>query len=252
MSIIISAAPLLIENGNFNWGDDAILKNINIRLPKNTLTAVVGQVGSGKSSLLSAFLGEMVKESGRVNTVGSIAYVSQQAWIQNATLQDNILFGKPLNRKLYDQIVEACALKPDLDMLPGGDQTEIGEKGINLSGGQKQRVSLARAVYADADVYFLDDPLSAVDSHVGKHIFEKVIGPHGVLRHKTRVLVTHGITYLPQTDKIIVIKDGEVSETGTYQHLLDKKGAFSDFLMQHITEAGEEDDEGIVIFSYNC
>ncbi|KAI4461008.1 atp-binding cassette sub-family c [Holotrichia oblita] len=239
----ILAAPLVIENGNFTWGDDAILKNINIRLPKNTLTAVVGQVGSGKSSLVSAFLGEMVRESGRVNTVGSIAYVSQQAWIQNATLQDNILFGKSLNRKLYDQIVEACALKPDLEMLPGGDQTEIGEKGINLSGGQKQRVSLARAVYADADIYFLDDPLSAVDSHVGKHIFEKVIGPHGVLRHKTRVLVTHGITYLPQTDKILVIKDGEVSETGTYQQLLDKKGAFSDFLMQHITEAGEEDDE---------
>ncbi|GJQ88360.1 hypothetical protein Trydic_g8622, partial [Trypoxylus dichotomus] len=182
----------------------------------------------------------MVKSSGRVNTVGSIAYVSQQAWIQNATLQNNILFGKPLNKKLYDQVVEACALNPDFEMLPGGDQTEIGEKGINLSGGQKQRVSLARAVYADTDVYFLDDPLSAVDSHVGKHIFEKVIGPHGILRHKTRVLVTHGITYLPQTDKIIVIKDGEVSETGTYQELLDRKGAFSDFLMQHITEAGED------------
>ncbi|KRT79870.1 ABC transporter ATP-binding protein [Oryctes borbonicus] len=237
------SSPLVISNGNFHWGDGAILKNINIRLPKNTITAVVGQVGSGKSSLISAFLGEMVKSSGRVNTVGSVAYVSQQAWIQNATLQDNILFGKPLNKKLYNQVVESCALKPDFEMLPGGDQTEIGEKGINLSGGQKQRVSLARAVYADTDVYFLDDPLSAVDSHVGKHIFDKVIGPHGMLRYKTRVLVTHGITYLPQTDKIIVIKDGEVSETGTYQELLDKKGSFSDFLMQHITEASEDDDE---------
>lgn len=244
LTIKIPEYPLVIENGNFHWGEDTILKNIDIRLPKNTLTAVVGQVGAGKSSLVSAFLGEMVKTSGRVNTVGSIAYVSQQAWIQNATLQENILFGKPLHKKLYEQIVEACALKPDFDMLPGGDQTEIGEKGINLSGGQKQRVSLARAVYADADIYFLDDPLSAVDSHVGKHIFENVIGPQGVLGRKTRVLVTHGITYLPQTDKIIVIKDGTVSETGTYQQLLDKKGAFSDFLMQHITEAVEENEDG--------
>lgn len=125
--------------------------------------AVVGTVGSGKSSLISAFLGEMEKVSGRVNTVGQIAYVPQQSWIQNATLQDNILFGKPLDQKRYDQIIDACALKPDLEILPGGDQTEIGEKGINLSGGQKQRVSLARAVYNNSDIYFFDDPLSAVD-----------------------------------------------------------------------------------------
>lgn len=122
----------------------------------------------GKSSIVSAFLGEMDRITGRVNTVGTIAYVSQQAWIQNATLEDNILFGKPMDRKRYNQVIAACALKPDIEMLPGGDQTEIGEKGINLSGGQKQRVSLARAVYNDADCYFLDDPLSAVDSHVGK------------------------------------------------------------------------------------
>lgn len=203
----------------------------------------MGPVGSGKSSLISAFLGEMEKRSGRVNTVGKIAYVSQQAWIQNATLQDNIIFGKPLNLAFYNKVVEACALKPDFDMLPAGDQTEIGEKGINLSGGQKQRVSVARAVYAEADIYFLDDPLSAVDSHVGKHIFEKVIGPHGLLKGRTRVLVTHGITYLPQTDKIVVLKDGEVSEIGSYQELLDKKGDFSDFLMQHMN-AEDETEEG--------
>lgn len=185
----------------------------------------------------------MDKVSGTVNTCGTIAYVSQQAWIQNATLKDNILFGKPLNSEMYERVVEACALKPDFEMLPGGDQTEIGEKGINLSGGQKQRVSLARAVYADADIYFLDDPLSAVDSHVGKHIFEQVIGPKGLLKSKTRLLVTHGITYLPQTDQILVIKEGEVSERGTYQELLDRKGAFSEFLLQHITE-DVADDEG--------
>ncbi|XP_063922484.1 multidrug resistance-associated protein 1 isoform X3 [Zophobas morio] len=236
-------APLVIENGSFNWDDDPTLKNINLRLEKNTLTAVVGSVGSGKSSLVSAFLGEMDKTSGRVNTLGSIAYVAQQAWIQNASLRDNILFGKSFDKALYDKVVEACALTPDFAMLPAGDQTEIGEKGINLSGGQKQRVSLARAVYANSDIYFLDDPLSAVDSHVGKHIFEQVIGPEGLLKHKTRVLVTHGITYLPQTDKIVVLKDGEVSECGTYQQLLDKKGAFSEFLLQHINEVEEDEEE---------
>lgn len=233
----------MIENGSFSWDEDLVLKNINIRLSKGSLSAVVGSVGSGKSSLVNALLGEMTKTSGRVNTIGSIAYVAQQAWIQNATLRDNILFGKNFDKLLYEKVVEACALKPDFEMLPAGDQTEIGEKGINLSGGQKQRVSLARAVYANTDIYFLDDPLSAVDSHVGKHIFDKVIGPDGLLKHKTRVLVTHGITYLPQTDKIVVLKDGQVSESGTYQELLDKKGAFSEFLLHHINEV-EEDEEG--------
>lgn len=140
-----------------------MLKNINLQIEKSKCVAVVGTVGSGKSSLISALLGEMDKISGRVNTVGKIAYVPQQAWIQNATLQDNILFGRSMDRQRYDQVIQACALKPDIEILPGGDQTEIGEKGINLSGGQKQRVSLARAVYNDADVYFLDDPLSAVE-----------------------------------------------------------------------------------------
>lgn len=241
---------MVIENGNFSWGEEPVLKNINLRLKKGTLSAIVGPVGCGKSSLLSAFLGEMDKTSGRVNTVGSIAYVSQQAWIQNATLQDNILFGKPLNKSLYNRIIEACALKPDFDMLPAGDQTEIGEKGINLSGGQKQRVSLARAVYANADIYFLDDPLSAVDSHVGKHIFEQVIGPEGLLKGRTRVLVTHGITYLPQTDKIVVLVDGETSEIGTYQELMDKKGHFADFLNQHMNEASERDEGELSSFCF--
>ncbi|CAD1468702.1 unnamed protein product, partial [Heterotrigona itama] len=200
------------------------------------LIAVVGTVGSGKSSLLSALLGEMDKISGRVNTKGSIAYVSQQAWIQNASLQDNVLFGKSMHKSIYNRVIESCALNPDLKVLPAGDQTEIGEKGINLSGGQKQRVSLARAVYNDSDIYFLDDPLSAVDSHVGKHIFENVIGPSGLLKKKTRILVTHGITYLPEVDNIIVLKDGEITEVGSYKQLLEKRGAFSEFLVQHLQE----------------
>lgn len=241
--IRFTADPLLIENGTFSWGEDEpVLRSINVRVKKNNIIAVVGTVGSGKSSLISAFLGELEKISGRVNTVGKIAYVSQQAWIQNCTLQDNILFGKPMDRKRYNEVIAACALKPDIDMLPGGDQTEIGEKGINLSGGQKQRVSLARAVYNNADIYFLDDPLSAVDSHVGKHIFEQVIGPTGILATKTRLLVTHGITYLRHVDAIFVMKDGEISETGTLQELVNKKGAFADFLIQHLQEVNGEEE----------
>lgn len=211
-----------------------------MRVELNQLVAVVGSVGSGKSSLLSALLGEMEKVSGRVNTKGSIAYVPQQAWIQNATLQNNILFGKPYDKKRYDRVIEACALKPDFAMLPAGDQTEIGEKGINLSGGQKQRVSLARAVYQDADIYLLDDPLSAVDSHVGKHIFEQVIGPTGLLNKCTRVLVTHGVTYLPKVDNIFVLSHGEISESGSYQQLMEKKGDFADFLIQHLQDTTED------------
>ncbi|XP_076239794.1 multidrug-Resistance like Protein 1 isoform X1 [Calliopsis andreniformis] len=236
---------LLIENGTFTWDmenmDKPTLRNINVQIEQGQLVAVVGTVGSGKSSLISAFLGEMEKISGRVNTKGSIAYVSQQAWIQNASLQDNVLFGKPLHKSFYNRVIEACALNPDLKILPAGDKTEIGEKGINLSGGQKQRVALARAVYNESDVYFLDDPLSAVDSHVGKHIFENVIGPTGLLKKKTRVLVTHGITYLPEVDNIIVLKDGEITEIGTYKQLLEKRGAFSEFLVQHLQEVHADD-----------
>lgn len=155
---------LQITNGTFTWGGEQVtLKNINLRVKKGNLTALVGQVGSGKTSVVSALLGEMQKLNGFVNVDGSVAYVPQQAWIQNATLQDNILFGQPLDNEWYNKVIDACALRPDLLMLPGGDQTEIGEKGINLSGGQKQRVALARAVYNQAEVYLFDDPLSAVD-----------------------------------------------------------------------------------------
>ncbi|XP_069963569.1 multidrug resistance-associated protein 1 isoform X5 [Bactrocera oleae] len=235
------AEPMIIRKGAFSWGDgEQTLKNIDLTVKKGTLCAVVGTVGSGKSSLIQALLGEMDKLSGRVNTVGSIAYVPQQAWIQNATLRDNILFGLEYDRKRYNRVIDACALRSDIDMLSAGDQTEIGEKGINLSGGQKQRVSLARAVYSNADLYLLDDPLSAVDSHVGKHIFEEVIGPNGLLAKKTRVLVTHGITFLPQTNNIYVMKLGEISESGTYQELLARKGAFAEFIIQHLQESTEE------------
>ena len=129
-------------------------------------------LGSGKSSLVAACLGEIPKVDGTVTMCGSVGYVPQQAWIQNATLRDNVTFGQPFEFEKYSRVLEACCLEPDIAMLPGGDMTEVGEKGITLSGGQKQRLSLARAVYQEADVYLLDDPLSAVDAHVGRHIFE--------------------------------------------------------------------------------
>ncbi|KMY89972.1 multidrug resistance-associated protein 1 isoform X14 [Drosophila simulans] len=235
--------PMSIENGEFSWGDEITLRNINIEVKKSSLVALVGTVGSGKSSVVQAFLGEMEKLAGVVNTVGKLAYVPQQAWIQNATVRDNILFGQTYDRKRYNKVIDACALRADIDILSAGDLTEIGEKGINLSGGQKQRISLARAVYSDADLYLLDDPLSAVDAHVGKHIFEEVIGPKGILARKSRVLVTHGVTFLPQVDSIYVMKMGEISESGTFDQLVKNKGAFADFIIQHLQEGNEEEEE---------
>uniref|UniRef100_A0A8D3BQW4 Multidrug resistance-associated protein 1-like n=1 Tax=Scophthalmus maximus TaxID=52904 RepID=A0A8D3BQW4_SCOMX len=226
-------------DGSFAWDRNAepLLKNVSLDIKPGRLVAVVGAVGSGKSSLMSALLGEMHRTKGFINIQGSLAFVPQQAWIQNATLRDNILFGSPHEDKKLQEVIEACALIPDLELLPGGDLTEIGEKGVNLSGGQKQRISLARAAYNQADIYLLDDPLSAVDSHVGKHLFDKVIGPKGLLKDKTRILVTHGLSFLPYADEIVVLLDGEVSEVGSYQSLRASRGAFSEFLD---TYAGEQ------------
>ncbi|XP_041433359.1 multidrug resistance-associated protein 1 isoform X2 [Xenopus laevis] len=228
----LSKHTITIRHGTFTWSssEPPCLQNINISIPQGSLVAVVGQVGCGKTSLLSALLGEMEKVEGQVTLKGSIAYVPQQTWIPNATFKENVLFGRKMEKCWYDQVVQACALLPDLKILSGGENTEIGEKGINLSGGQKQRISIARAVYRNCDVYLLDDPLSAVDAHVGQHLFEHVVGPTGLLKDKTRVLVTHGVSFLPQMDMIIVISDGRVSEVGTYNELRQKNGAFSEFL----------------------
>uniref|UniRef100_A0A8C2GQ42 Multidrug resistance-associated protein 1 n=1 Tax=Cyprinus carpio TaxID=7962 RepID=A0A8C2GQ42_CYPCA len=245
----ITASPdsIRIVDGAFSWSkhDSPTLKRINVRVPEGAFVAVVGHVGSGKSSLLSALLGEMQKQEGSVSIKASVAYVPQQAWIQNATLKDNILFGREAKDSWYEKVVEACALLPDLEVLPGGDLTEIGEKGVNLSGGQKQRVSVARAVYCNCAVYLLDDPLSAVDAHVGKHIFEKVIGPQGLLQGRTRVLVTHGLSFLPQADLILVMVDGEITEMGSYTELLGRQGAFAEFLRTYASTEQEEVEESV-------
>uniref|UniRef100_A0ABI0NLP1 ATP binding cassette subfamily C member 13 n=1 Tax=Bos taurus TaxID=9913 RepID=A0ABI0NLP1_BOVIN len=212
-----------------------LLCSLNIKIPEGALVAVVGQVGSGKSSVLSAILGEMEKLKGIVQRKGSVAYVSQQAWIQNCILQENILFGSVMQKQLYERVLEACALLPDLEQLPNGDQTEIGEKGVNISGGQKHRVCLARAVYSGADIYLLDDPLSAVDVHVAKQLFEKVIGSSGMLRNKTRILVTHNLTLLPQMDLIVVMESGRVAQMGTYQEILAKTKNLTNFTHKHLS-----------------
>lgn len=188
----------------------------------------------------------MNKIKGTVNVDGSVAYVAQQAWIQNATLQDNILFGKSMNVDFYRKVINACALTYDFDILPAGDQTEIGEKGINLSGGQKQRVSLARAIYSEAEIYLFDDPLSAVDSHVGKHIFDRVLGPTGLLTGKTRFLVTHGISYLPFVDQIIVLSNGTITSAGSYKDFTNPENNYCDtfitFLNSQTTLQGESNE----------
>ncbi|GAA5952785.1 hypothetical protein JCM21900_005802 [Sporobolomyces salmonicolor] len=202
------------------------LRNINLSIPKGQLCAVVGSVGSGKSSLLQALVGEMKCTRGEIAFGGSISYAAQQAWMQSCSLKDNILFGRPYNEVRYKQVIHDACLEADIEMLPYGDATDIGEKGVTLSGGQKQRVNIARTLYYNADIVLLDDPLSAVDAHVGKHLFEKAIC--GSLAGKTRILVTHALHFLPRVDYIICLDHGKIMQEGTYASLVaDKDGAFS-------------------------
>lgn len=239
---------VMIENGGFMWEtpprpsslsmiDSSFatspvvpllgrLQDIHFSVRTGELVSIVGHVGAGKSSLLAALLGEIPKLHGRVLVRGRVAYVPQHAWMLNATIRENILFGRPMHAEHYALCLTACALDADLLALPAGDLTEIGEKGINLSGGQKQRVSLARALFSDADVYLLDDPLSAVDAHVGCHLFDRVIGPQGLLKNRTRILVTHHLHFLAQSHQIIVLRAGRILENGTYSALLQQHGEF--------------------------
>ncbi|XP_059153099.1 multidrug resistance-associated protein 1-like [Physella acuta] len=236
-----------ISNGTFYWDKTMppVLKSIDLTIPEGKLVAVVGQMGAGKSSLLSAILGEMEKTAGEVTVRGSVAYVPQRAWIQNKTIKQNIIFEQHYNNSRYSRVLKACALKHDLEVLNGGENAEIGEHGTNLSGGQKQRISLARAVYSDASVYLFDDPLSAVDTLVGKHIFKNVISNSGLLKHKTRVLVTHGVHWLPMVDQIIVLHWGHVLQTGSYEDLLRRDGPFAQFLKNYLLDDDEVTDPEI-------
>ncbi|XP_054157502.1 ABC transporter C family member 3-like [Oppia nitens] len=247
-----------IDNGDFSWDKTTdntsfSLKHINLKISDGMFVAIIGNVGSGKSSLLSALLGEMEIMSGNVNIRkgARIAYVSQQAWIQNMTLKNNILFGKKFKPKLYEKVLHDCALIKDLQLFPGGDETEIGENGVNLSGGQKQRVNLARAVYSGSDIYIMDDPLSAVDSHVGQHIMTNIFdSKSGILRNKTRILVTNQLFVLPNVDLIVILKDGKISSMGAYNQLLNNDNDFAELIKQYTTVDtinNEENDNNILL-----
>ncbi|XP_045054550.2 ATP-binding cassette sub-family C member 5 isoform X2 [Desmodus rotundus] len=201
------------------------LYNIDLEVEEGKLVGICGSVGSGKTSLISAILGQMTLLEGSISASGTFAYVAQQAWILNATLRDNILFGKEFDEERYNSVLNSCCLRPDLAILPNSDLTEIGERGANLSGGQRQRISLARALYSDRDIYILDDPLSALDAHVGNHIFNSAIQKH--LKSKTVLFVTHQLQYLADCDKVIFMKEGCITERGTHEELMNLNGDYA-------------------------
>ncbi|XP_056311754.1 ATP-binding cassette sub-family C member 9 isoform X3 [Danio aesculapii] len=213
-----------VNDGFFTWGSNlSTLSDINIRIPTGQLTMIVGQVGCGKSSLLLAMLGEMQTISGKVYWSNknrySVAYAAQKSWLLNATVEENITFGSPFNKQRYKAVIDACSLQPDIDLLPFGDQTEIGERGINLSGGQRQRICVARALYQNTNIVFLDDPFSALDIHLSDHLMQE-----GILKFlqddkRTVVLVTHKLQYLIHADWIIAMKDGSVLREGTLKDI---------------------------------
>lgn len=230
------------EEKRANWTRKVHLADVNLEIPPGSMTMIVGSVGSGKSSLAAALIQNISKVSGEVEVKGSIAYVAQGAWILNETVQNNIVFGKPFNRERYNRVLEVSQLKPDLKILPNGDQTEIGERGVTLSGGQKQRVSIARAVYADADIYIMDDPLSAVDSHVSSALFEKVL--QGELRSKTRILVTNALQFLGNADQVVVMDQGRICEKGTYTDLMTSGLDFAKLISAHSALEDELEEKG--------
>uniref|UniRef100_A0A8D2G418 ATP binding cassette subfamily C member 5 n=1 Tax=Theropithecus gelada TaxID=9565 RepID=A0A8D2G418_THEGE len=201
------------------------LHSIDLEIQEGKLVGICGSVGSGKTSLISAILGQMTLLEGSIAISGTFAYVAQQAWILNATLRDNILFGKEYDEERYNSVLNSCCLRPDLAILPSSDLTEIGERGANLSGGQRQRISLARALYSDRSIYILDDPLSALDAHVGNHIFNSAIRKH--LKSKTVLFVTHQLQYLVDCDEVIFMKEGCITERGTHEELMNLNGDYA-------------------------
>ncbi|KAL6639948.1 hypothetical protein ACP70R_022258 [Stipagrostis hirtigluma subsp. patula] len=213
--------PVVMNSCSFSWHENPskqTLKNINLVVKAGEKIAICGEVGSGKSTLLAALLGEVPKTEGTIQVCGKIAYVSQNAWIQTGTVQDNILFVSSMDKQRYQETLTRCSLVKDLEMLPNGDYTHIGERGVNLSGGQKQRIQLARALYQNADIYLLDDPFSAVDAHTARSLFNEYV--MGALSDKTVLLVTHQVDFLPVFDSILLMSDGEIIQSAPYQDLL--------------------------------
>ena len=222
----ISTTTPLSEEENIldpNQKTPIILHDINLNIKKGEFLCIIGEVGSGKSTLLNGILNNLIQvnreeKKSELIVNGTISYTSQVAWIQNTTVKNNILFHKEFDEEKYNKVLEISELKPDLEILEGGDQTEIGEKGINLSGGQKARISIARALYADSDIYLFDDPISALDANVGKNVINNCICDY--LKNKTRILVTHAIQYANSADRIIYMKDGKISWQGNFEEIL--------------------------------
>ncbi|XP_042492071.1 ABC transporter C family member 3-like [Macadamia integrifolia] len=229
-----SEVAIEIVKGNFSWNLNSpslVLKDVNFRVYHGMRVAICGSVGSGKSSLLSCILGEVSKVSGDIELNGTKAYVAQSPWIQSGKIVDNILFGKEMDKERYEKILEACSLKKDLEVFAFGDQTIIGERGINLSGGQKQRIQIARALYHDADIYLLDDPFSAVDAQTGTHLFKECL--LGILGSKTLLYVTHQVEFLTSADLILVMREGRITQIGKYEEILSSGTDFSELVGAH-------------------
>ncbi|VAH82613.1 unnamed protein product [Triticum turgidum subsp. durum] len=241
MKDLAMAGEIIIEPGEYSWEADTSSKktkvtlkiNSKVSIRKGLKVAVCGPVGSGKSSLLYSIMGEIPRVSGAEPTVvGSRAYVPQSAWIQTGTIQDNVLFGKAMDRSLYEEVLQGCALDRDLELWANGDMTVVGERGVNLSGGQKQRIQLARALYSDSDVYFLDDPFSAVDAHTSAHLFKECL--LRLMSSKTVMYVTHQLEFLRDSDLVLVMKDGRIVQSGKYDDLIaDKDGELSKQMAAH-------------------
>ncbi|OMO59440.1 hypothetical protein COLO4_34219 [Corchorus olitorius] len=241
---IKSEHSIFIKSDEISWdlnpSSRPTLRNIDLMVKPREKIAICGEVGSGKSTLLAAVLGEVPRVNGIVDVYGKIAYVSQTAWIQAGSIQENILFGSEMDQVRYEQVLEKCCLLKDLQMLPFGDLTEIGEKGVNLSGGQKQRVQLARALYRDADIYLLDDPFSALDAQTATTLFNEYVLK--ALSDKTVMLVTHHVDFLPAFDSILLMSGGEIIEATSYDQLLASSEKFQDLVNAHHNTIGSEMD----------
>ena len=229
-------SPLI--NNSVQSKSATVFRNLNLEIRPHEFVAVIGKVGSGKTSLLKSILGGLFYEGGSISKNGRVAYIPQESFLINGLLRDNILFGSEYNEEHYKNIIKSCELLPDIRILPGGDMTEIGERGINLSGGQKQRIAIARALYAGADIFLIDDSLSAVDAHVGQNLFNNVFKT--ILAGKTIVMVTHALQYLPDVDRVIMLENGEVVADGHYNELKNVNPKFTEFVRESEQKENKE------------
>ncbi|CAN8001473.1 unnamed protein product, partial [Ixodes hexagonus] len=223
--VTLSNCSLSWSKQQSNNKSEAGLNNVNLHVSPGSLVGVVGFVGSGKSSLLAGILGDVHVHGGAVKCAGRVAYVPQIATVHNMSVRSNILYGKPMSGGDYERVLEACQLHEDISTFPAGDLTEVGERGETLSGGQKQRISLARAVYNQADVYLLDDPLSALDAVVARRVFKEVIGNEGILKDKTRIIACNQGSFLNHMDKLVLVHNKGISVHRTLTDLLNDSNA---------------------------